>query len=496
MNFEIEETTIADIHAAYRAGTLTCVDLTRGYLDRIAALDQTGPNLNAFVTMNPAALDRAAELDAILAETGAFVGPLHGIPIGIKDQAETAGIETSFGSVALKGYVPTEDATIVTKLRDAGAVLLGKTTMPDFAASWWGYGSAHGITRCAYALDRDSGGSSGGTGAAVGANLVAVGIGEDTGGSIRLPSSINNLCGIRVTPGMISRSGLSPLVVPLDTAGPMGRTVRDIATVLDVLVGYDPKDPYTAITKIAQHTGSYTAHLDETALKGARFGTILEAFGDDANPDCAQVNKVIRAAMDSMKAAGSEFVELSIPTLKEWIDGTSLYVSRSRSDVDAFLKQRDTPYPTLRSIYDAGLYDKNLDLIPVFATLSPDSPEEDPEYFAKLARGIEFQRMIVGLMAKHDLDGICYPALQVQSPTHEELQSGMWPALEYPTNTVIASQSLIPSICVPAGFSDLGVPIGLEIIAPPCHEPDLLRLGYAFEQLTKWRRKPEFAIAS
>ncbi|MEM9430281.1 MAG: amidase [Pseudomonadota bacterium] len=491
MTFEIEETTIGHIHAAYRDGTLSCVELTQGYLDRIAALDKAGPELNAFVTMNPAALERAAELDRAYAETGSFVGPLHGIPIGVKDQAETAGLETSFGSAALKGYVPAEDATIITKLHEAGAILLGKLTMPDFAASWWGYGSVHGITRCPYALDRDSGGSSGGTGSAVAANLVAVGIGEDTGGSIRLPSSINNLCGIRVTPGMISRSGLSPLLVPLDTAGPMGRTVRDIATMLDVLVGYDPKDAYTSVTKIAGHTGSYTDHLDPDALEGARFGTIVEAYGDEANPDCAQVNKVIRAAIDALKGAGAEVVELSIPNLVDWIGDTSLYVSRSRNDVDTFLQSRPLPYATIRSIYEADLYDKNLDLIPILAKDAPETPEEDPDYHAKVVRGVEFQRLIVALMAEHGLDGICYPSLQIQSPPHDELQRGMWPALTYPTNTVIASQSLIPAISVPAGFTDIGLPVGLEIIAPPHHEPDLLRLGYAFEQLTKWRRKPD-----
>jgi amidase len=494
MTFEIEETTIADIHAGFRSGTLTSVELTQMYLDRIDALDQRGPNLNSFVKLNPAALARAADLDRIFAETGTFVGPLHGIPIGIKDQAETAGLETSFGSAALVGNIPTEDATVVKKLHAAGAILVGKTTMPDFAASWWGYGSVHGITKCAYDLERDSGGSSGGTGTAVAANLVAVGIGEDTGGSIRLPSSINNLCGIRVTPGMISRSGLSPLLLPLDTAGPMGRTVRDIATVLDVLVGYDVKDRYTAVTKIADHVGSYVDHLDAGALKGARFGTILQAFGDDANPDCAAVNKVIRAAIAKMKEAGAEFVELSIPDLPDLIATASLYVSRSRYDVENFLKSRNMPYVTLKSIYDAGLYDKNLDLIPVLATVSPEKPQDDPDYLAKVVRGSEFQRMIVGLMAEHDLDAICHPALQIQSPTHAELQSGKWPALEYPTNTIIASQALIPSICVPAGFSESGLPIGLEIIAPPHHEPMLLRLGYAFEQLTKWRRKPEFPI--
>ena len=279
-HFRVEETTIADIHAAYRAGAITCVQLTQAYLDRIAAYDQRGPTLNSYVTLNPTALERAAELDAIFASTGEFAGPLHGVPYAVKDQAETAGLETSFGVAALKGYIPERDATIIVKLRAAGAVLLGKTTMPDFAASWWGYGSVHGLTCCAYAPERDSGGSSGGTGAAVAANLCAVGVGEDTGGSIRLPASANNLAGLRVTPGMISRNGLSPLVVPLDTAGPMARTVTDLATLLDSLVGYDPDDPYTAVNKTARHTGSYTRHLvGVESLRGARFGMLAQAFG-------------------------------------------------------------------------------------------------------------------------------------------------------------------------------------------------------------------------
>ena len=491
MSFDIEETTITDIHAAYRAGTLTCVELTQAYLDRIEALDRNGPALNSYVTMNPGALERAAELDKIYAETGTFVGPLHGIPYCVKDQAETAGIETSFGSAALRGYIPETDATIITRMHDAGAIMLGKTTMPDFAASWWGYGSVHGITRCAYALDRDSGGSSGGTGTAVAANLAAIGIGEDTGGSIRLPSAHNNLVGIRVTPGMISRNGLSPLLVPLDTAGPMARTVRDCAALLDVLVGYDAKDPYTAINKTANHKGSYTDNLESDSLKGARFGYLKEAFGDDSNPDCAQVNKVIRAAFDAMQDAGAEVVELSLPNLGDLLTGTSLYLSRSRNDVESFLKSRPLPYSTLKEVYDSGLYDKTLDLIPALANDAPERPEDDPEYFAKVALGTELRQIIVGLMAEHDLDGICHPACQIITPTHDELQAGRWTALTYPTNTVIASQSLIPSICVPAGFSDTGIPVGMEIIAPPHFEPQLFRLAYGFEQLTKWRRKPE-----
>ena len=222
----------------------------------------------------------------------------------MKDQAETKGIPTSFGSIAIKGYIPNEDSTLVAKLKEAGAIIIGKTTLPDFATSWFGYSSATGETKNPYDLARDPGGSSAGTGAAVAANLAAVGIGEDTGGSIRVPASFDNLVGVRVTPGLISRKGLSPLVVFQDTAGPMGRTVKDTAIVLDAIVGYDPKDPYTSAFAIAGHKGSYTQNLDANGLKGARIGVLKEAFGNDSDPDCAEVNKVIRAAIKSIEATG------------------------------------------------------------------------------------------------------------------------------------------------------------------------------------------------
>lgn len=494
MVFAIEETTISQIHDAFRAGTLDCVSLTQSYLDRIAAYDQDGPALNSFILLNPDALARARELDKAFAREGKLIGPLHGIPIAIKDQAEIKGLETSFGSIALKGYVPEADATVVTKLKEAGAIIVGKTTMPDFAASWWGFGSVHGETKCPYALERDSGGSSGGTGAAIAANLATVGIGEDTGGSIRLPSSANNLVGIRVTPGMISRTGLSPLLVVLDTAGPMARTVTDAVILLDSLVGYDPTDKYTTAFTIAHHEGSYTRHLTPGALKGARFGVIKEAFGDDKDPDCAQVNAVVRRSMETMAAEGAEFVELSVPNLQELIAETSLYIAQSRYDVNTFLKSRPKlAYDSIDDIYKAGLYDKKLELIAAIVEDGPAMPEDDPDYFRKLALGAEFQQILVNLIASHALDSICFPSCQVLSPTHEELRSGRWTVLSYPTNTTIASQSRLPSICMPAGFSEGGVPVGMEMIAPPYREPDLIRLCYSFEQLTNWRRPPESA---
>jgi len=490
MSFNVEEATIGSIHAAYRDGTLTCAALVQAYLDRIEAYNHQGPALNAVVAINAQALAEAAALDAAYAKSGSFSGTLHGIPVLVKDQAETAGIETRFGSVALSGYIPAEDATIIAKLKAAGAIILGKTAMPDFATSWFAYSSAYGETKNPYDLARDPGGSSGGTGAAISANLATVGIGEDTGGSIRLPSSFCNLVGVRVTPGLISRTGLSPLVVFQDTAGPMARSVTDAALVLDAVVGFDAKDPYTTAYTIAGHTGSYAANLSAGGLAGKRIGMLKEAFGSDADPDCAQVNTVARDALESMRKAGATVIEISLPDVMDHVIETSLYITHSRHDINKFLAARPAlPYHSLDAIVRDGKYEKRIDLIADIMT-GPEHPADDPEYYRKLAARDAFQRAVVMLVAQNELDAICYPAVQVKPPTREELDAGRWTILGFPTNTLIASQTWMPSICLPAGFTPDGVPVGVELVVPPYHEPDLFRLGYAFEQATKHRRAP------
>jgi Asp-tRNA(Asn)/Glu-tRNA(Gln) amidotransferase A subunit family amidase len=317
-----------------------------------------------------------------------------------------------------------------------------------------------------------------------------VGIGEDTGGSIRLPSSFNSLVGVRVTPGLISRTGLSPLVVFQDTAGPMGRTVTDTAILLDALVGYDPQDPYTTAFVIADHKGSYTQNLDADGLKGARIGVLKEAFGSDDNPDCAQVNAVIRAAIEQIKSAGAEIVEVSLPDLMDFVVETSLYITHSRHDINKFLSSRPSlPYASIDAIYKDGRYHKNLDLIDDIMT-GPAQPDEDPSYYRKLAARDAFQRAVVKIMADNRLTSMCFPPSQVLPPTREELRNGRWPVLGFPTNTLIAAQTWLPSICLPAGFTPAGVPVGIEMVVLPYHEPDLFKLGYAFEQATHHRRPP------
>ena len=285
------------MHTRFKKKTLTAEALVNAYIDRIEKLDRNGPKLNSIITVNPRAVAEARALDREFAKTKKLKGPLHGIPVVVKDQVETKGVMTTFGSIAQDGYVPKRDATAITRLKEQGGIVLAKTNLPDFATSWFGFSSKGGETKNPYALDRDAGGSSSGTATAVAANLGTVGIGEDTGGSIRLPASFTNLVGVRVTPGLISRTGMSPLVVFQDTAGPMARTVKDAAILLDALVGFDPEDEYTTAYVIAGHKGSYTDYLDKNALKGARIGVVKNAFGSDDNPEAAEVNNVIRAAI-------------------------------------------------------------------------------------------------------------------------------------------------------------------------------------------------------
>ena len=492
MSFKLEETTIADIHNAYESGDLTCADLVAGYLARIEAYDQSGPTLNSIITVNPKANEEAAAIDAAYAKSGKLSDPLHGIPIVVKDQAETKGIMTTFGSIAMDGYMPEKDATAITKLRDAGALILAKTAMPDFATSWFGYSSKAGTTKNPYDLARDPGGSSSGTGAAVAANLGAIGVGEDTGGSIRLPASFDNLVGLKVTPGLISRAGMSPLVVFQDSAGPMCRTVLDAAKLLEVMAGFDPADPYTATAAIAGEV-KYSERLDAAALKGATIGVLRSAFGDNSNADAAAVNALIEDALGAMTGAGAKIVDVTIPKLDYYVEYTSLYINHSRHDIDNFLASREgVPMKTFKEIYDAGKYHPAIDLFPMIVE-GPEDPTSDPEYYPRYTAREKFQRIVVNEMAKVGAAALVYPTTQIPSPTREELDAGKWGTFEFPTNTLIAAQTWMPAMSMPAGFTAGGVPVGMEMVGYPYREDDLLSLAYAFEQVTHHRRPPESA---
>jgi amidase len=492
-NFSVEEATIEQLHEAMREGELTARRLVETYRQRIEDIDRSGPKLNSILAVNDEAEARAAELDEALSRTGELSGALHGIPVLVKDCVETSEVATTFGSEAIVDYRPATDAVVVSKLREAGAIVLAKTTLPDFATSWFSFSSLSGDTHNPYALDHEPGGSSAGTGAAVAANLGAVGIGTDCGGSIRVPSSFDNLVGVRSTPGVVPRTGSSYLVIFQDTIGPMTRSVADAATVFDAIVGYDSSDPYTAAYVIARAPRSYHESLDSDALAGASIGLVANALGSDDEEGSAAVNRVVASAIKSIRGGGASVVEVTIPDLAQHIEATSQYVARTKHDINEFLSARaELGGKTLNGIYEAKQYHPDLDLIDAVME-GPDQPEDDPDYFRRIEAREAFTRSVVNVMAANGLDALVYPSVQVPPPSLEGRRA--WTTLTFPTNTLIASQTWMPAMTVPAGFTDDGLPVGLEFVAKPYDEPTMFRLGYAFEQATGHRRVPELAAS-
>ena len=489
--FDVREATIKQVQDAYRARTLTVREVVQAYLDRIESIDRSGAELNSVVSLSPRALDDADALDRVFTESGEFTGSLHGVPVLVKDQIEVGGMPTSYGSEIAATFVPAKDSTAVAELRRAGAVVLGTTTMPDFATSWFSTSSRSGVTKNPYDLSRDPGGSSSGSAAAIAANLALVGIGGDTGGSIRLPASFCNLVGMRVTPGLISRVGMSSLVLPQDTPGPITRTVEDAARLLDVLVGFDPEDPYTSVNHIAAHSGSFTDGLAESTVAGKRIGVLREAFGDENDPDGARVNAVIEDALDKINAAGGETVDVHIDDLMHLVGFTSLYNTRSHADMDAFFATRpESGVTSMSDVVASDRFHPKLDLLIGIAESSPN-PKDDPEYLDRILVQQEFQRAVVSMLAERGLDAIVFPDVKLPAPTHNDVFSDKWTCLTYPTNTVIASQLHFPAITVPAGFTDNGLPVGLEIMSGPYDEKRLMLVAAAIEKATDARRAPE-----
>lgn len=486
----IEELTIAQAHAAFLDGEFTAEDLVSAYLDRIERIDQSGPELNSLISVSQSALEEARRLDRELGKTGRLMGPLHGVPIVVKDQIETADLPTTFGSIACGDYQPEQDATAIAKLRDAGAIILGKTTLPDFATSWFSTSSRSGVTKNPYDLSRDPGGSSSGTAAAVAANLSLVGIGEDTGGSIRLPASFCGLVGLRVTPGLISRAGMSTLVKPQDTSGPMTRTVEDAARLLDVMVGYDKADDYTAAAVIAGHDEPYADVLHNATLTGKRIGILRQAFGDQSDPDGANVNTTVELALSALHGAGAELIDITIDNLDDQVGFTSLYTTRSQSDMNEFVSARPaTGIPSMRHLIETKQYHEKLDLLEAIVA-GPEQPTDDPQYVERLLAQNAFQRQVIGIMAKNQLDAIAFPDAKLPAPTHDDIFADRWTCLTYPTNTVIASQLLFPAITIPAGQTADGLPVGLEFMAVPFGERALLALAAAAEATLQGRKAP------
>jgi amidase len=489
---QLEELTVDAFHNALTEGALTAAELVDWYLARIQAHDRAGAQIQAVVTINPLARDEAAARDEYLNAHGRLCGALHGVPVLVKDQAETAGLRTTFGSVLFEDYVPESDATIVAKLKDAGAVILAKTAMCDFAAGWFSFSSMSDHTKNPYAPTRESGGSSAGTAAGLAANFGLVGIGEDTGGSIRIPASFNNLFGLRVTTGLISRAGFSPLVHFQDTPGPIGRTVSDVAKLLDSIVGYDPEDRFTVTASAAPRGCSYAEAVDlEIPLSSWRIGVLETGFGSDANPDAEPVNRVVRAAISRLRELGvSTTPQLEIAALSEWIAGTSVYAMQSKADISDFLAKRPTaPVSGFQEIYDSKRFHPLNDLFHDIAA-GPDRIDDDVQYLQRRLNQEHFRRLILNVFATHGIDFLVYPTVQVIPPTREELAAEKYQALTFPTNTVIGSQAGLPALTIPAGFTGDGLPVGLELLGMPLAETSMLQFASAWERSARPRKAP------
>ena len=476
-NVDVMEKSIADLQDAMTRGELTSKDLVAAYLARIAAYDHSGPALNAFITVNADALDAADALDKERAAKGAR-GPLHGIPVVVKDNFETADMPTTGGSIALAGFMPGRDAFQVKKLRDAGAVIIGKTNLHELAAGITSISSLGGQTRNPYDPQRNPGGSSGGTGAAVAANFAVAGMGSDTCGSIRIPSANNNLVGLRGTLGLSSRRGIIPLSHTQDIGGPLARTVTDLAIMLDATVGPDEGDPTTAAAR-GHIPPSYRDALNADALKGVHVG-VLKNLTSAAQED-AEVSAIDRKALDAMKAAGAQVEEVAVPGLDDLLRGSSLINSEFKFDLIDYLAQfPNAPVHSLADILDRGEYDKALEN--TFRLRNRPAERETEEYRRARVKRIAVRDLVVATMDELKIDVLAYPPLQRKPAIVGEPQAG--------STCQLSAASGLPAISMPAGFTDDGVPVGIELLGRAWSEPRLLALAYAFEQATHHRRPP------
>ena len=492
MGKDFKETTIEDVRKGLIDKKFTISDIVDYYLDRINRFDRNGPKINSIVNINPLAIEEAERIDRFMEEKGKLCGPLHGIPVSVKDQVETEGIKTTFGSIAFSDYSPLKDATIINKMKNSGAIILAKTNLPDFATAWNGISSVLGETKNPYKLERDSGGSSSGTAAAVASNFTMVGVGEDTGGSIRVPSSFNNVYGIRVTAGLISRNGTSPLVGLQDTTGPIARNVKDLATLLDSMVGFDPSDEYSAINIQYPGKETFSSNLTMDSLNGKRIGIIREAFGSDS--DSEPVNRVTEKALASLERAGAELVDsVKIKDLASLTEKSALYLLQSRHDIDKFLSERKTEEGifTIERLVKEGKFCKHLDLFKGIAD-GPKDPTGAPDYFERLNSQDVFRRHVLYAMSENKLDALAFPDVKVLPPTWEEVKKGKWTVLTFPTNTLIASQTILPAISMPAGFTNDGIPVGVELLGKQYSEKALIDFAYAYEGIAQTRRATEF----
>jgi len=484
--YRVEESSIAAFHSALRSGATTCRAATEQHLARIAAYDQQGPRLNAILLTNPRALAQADALDAAFKAAPDRIGPLHCVGVILKDNYDTADLPTTGASVSLRASIPPRDAFLVTRLRAAGALVVAKANLMEFAMGGTTVSSLGGQTLNPYDLTRTPGGSSGGTGAAVAASFGLVGTGSDTGQSTRSPASAQGLVGIRATRGLLSRRGVQPLSVTQDEAGPITRSVADAARMLDAMAGHDPEDPITAFS-VGRIPPTYTAYLDAGALRGARIG-VLRAY-QGRGPEHAEVNAAMERAVAGFRTLGAALVDIEIPNLSQLTAGMGTGAFETRAAFNAYLASLGPAAP-VKSVEDiiagGGFHPAIAKSLAARRDLA--EPGAAAAYHAIFHKRDALRTAVMAAMARAGVSAILYPHQRrlVAKVGDEQLER----------NGVLSNATGFPAITFHGGFSapdstaPIGVPIGIELLGPEWSEGRLIGFAHAFETGMNLRQPP------
>lgn len=481
MRIDMKEMTVAKFHKALSEKQITSKELVKYYIDRIEKLD---PTINAVVAVNPDALEDAAKLDAYYEQHG-LIGPLHGVPVLVKDNFETEGFETTAGSLSLKCFIPEKDAPLVDKIKKAGGIVIAKANLHEFAI--WGetISSVLGQTLNPYDLTRTPGGSSGGTGAGIAADYAIIGLGTDTINSVRSPASANNLVGIRPTLGLLSRTGIVPYSYTQDTAGPITRTVADAVIALEIMRGADDADPVT-LAQNEHQMDDFRNHLKLDGIKHKKIGVLKALFGQKESH--VAVNNAVWSAIENMKAEGAEIVELDVAIDTDWlVKEVSVHLHDFKDHLNHYLKSLPSymSYHTMAEIYESDLIHPGVKgNIEQAMTLST----ETQEYKERLGRQDVERAKLKALIEDNGLDALVYP--------HQKQLVCKAGSSQLERNGVLGSVTGFPSICIPAGFSEpdqnapIGVPIGMEILGLPFTEDKLIEIAFGYESKYGVRKPP------
>jgi Asp-tRNA(Asn)/Glu-tRNA(Gln) amidotransferase A subunit family amidase len=480
-SFDLSKATVRSINHAFDSGTLTSEQLVGMYLERIEKYDNQGPSINALINVNPDALEVARALDEERKISGPR-SPLHGIPIILKDNFNTNDMPTTGASIAFKDLRPAKEAFVVTRMREAGAIILAKSTLTELVRASL-TPSIGGMAKNPYDLTRNPGQSSAGTGAALAANYAPIGTGTDNGQSVRSPASASSIYGMKTTIGLVSNAGVLPSSLSHNSSGPMARSVADLAYLLNIMAGFDPDDHITRFA-IGYVESDYEKYLDPNGLKGARIGMVIQLLGD--GEDHQEVNRVFAEAMDKMSELGATVFPIVIPNIFDYRGmGTDLYEAYDLLNHWFSELGPDAPYKDIDDFLANAEYDERI--VPrIMQQKKFAGPEYRAEYEARLVKMMEFRKLLVGVMDKYNLDAMAYPMQKRLVTKH-----GM-PNIE--RNGFLASVGMLPALDIPGGYSTptdeapVGIPVGIDLLGRPFDEGRLIRIAYAWE-VHGWARK-------